>query len=245
MKKKLALITLSLLSFGVNAKVLNENNPKDYQQFRLSLAEITEIVNPKTLPYRDFYLKPSTGANKIWFDAVKQGDLETVQTMVQNGQDIEAKDDGSLDQTALGWAAFIGYNDMVNYLISQNANLWATDTGDVYNVLKSSVLGKNTEVVKNIYNIMKDQVDINDQSLESDGETLVMVAASNNRIETVKYLISIGADLNKSTTTNDKTEGSYDQSALTYACKRDHKEMQKLLIENGALNHRTHKPACD
>ncbi|MEX6396092.1 ankyrin repeat domain-containing protein [Providencia hangzhouensis] len=110
--------------------------------------------------------------------------------MVTEGQDIEAKDTGSLDQTALGWAAFIGDEAMVDYLISQNANLWATDTGDVYNVLKSAVLGNNVNVVKKIHHLMKNEVDLNNQQIESDGETLVMIAASNNRMETVKYLLS-------------------------------------------------------
>ena len=89
------------------------------------------------------------------------------------------------------------------------------------------------------------KVDLNDQSLESDGETLVMAAASNNRIDIVKYLIAQGANVNLSTTTQDKNMGSYDQSPLTYACKRGHVQMQQLLIKHGAVNHRTGKPACD
>ncbi|SNT69668.1 ankyrin repeat domain-containing protein [Psychrobacter sp. LV10R520-6] len=88
----------------------------------------------------------------------------------------------------------------------------ATDKGDVYNVLKSTVLGKNTNVVKRVYNLLnaKAPVDLNDQTQESDGETLIMVAASNNRIETVKYLLSKGANPNLVATTNDKSKG-YEQ----------------------------------
>ncbi|MEQ1967557.1 ankyrin repeat domain-containing protein, partial [Xenorhabdus nematophila] len=66
-----------------------------------------------------------------------------------------------------------------------------------------------------------------------------------NRTDTVKYLLSQGADINRSTTTDDKAMFSYDQSALTYACKNNLPEMQKLLITNGALNHRTGKPSCE
>lgn len=101
------------------------------------------------------------------------------------------------------------------------------------------------QIVEKIHNIMRDQVDLNNQEIESDGETLLMVAASNNRIDIVKYLLSQGADINRATTTNDKTLPSYDQSALTYACKNNLPEMQKLLIDNGALNHRTGKPSCN
>lgn len=238
-------VFLLVFGFEVQAKVLNLNNPPEYQSFKTNYADMYELANKERLPWRIFYLEPSSGANAEWFDAIKHGDLDKVKFMVMNGQDIEAKDTGSLEQTALGWAAFIGDEKMVDYLISQNVDLWATDTGDVYNSLKSAVLGNNVNVVKKIHHLMRNEVDLNNQEIESDRETLIMIAASNNRIETVKYLLSEGADINRSTTTNDKTMFSYDQSALTYACKNNLPEMQKLLIANGALNHRTGMPSCD
>ena len=215
--------------------------------YRFSAAENFDIVNKDKLSYRNFYAKPSTGAGAKWFDAVKKGDLATVKYMVANGQNLEVKDTGNLDQTALGWAAFIGYEDMVDYLISQGADLYATDKGDVYNVLKSAVLGKNTAVVKKVYTLLNAEkpVDLNDQTQESDGETLIMVAASNNRLETVKYLLAKGANPNLVATTKDTKLGSYNQGAYSYACTRGHVEMQKLLKANGAINHRTGKASCE
>ena len=215
--------------------------------FRFSAAENFDIANKDKLAWRVFYDKPSIGTDAKWFDAVKHGDLATVKYMVANGQNLEVKDTGSLDQTALGWAAFIGYEDMVDYLIAQGASLQATDKGDVYNVLKSAVLGKNTKVVKKVYNLLdaSEGVDLNDQTRESDGETLIMVAASNNRIETVKYLLSKGANLNLVATTKDTKLGSYNQGAYSYACTRGHVEMQQLLKANGAINHRTGKANCE
>ncbi|SUO97458.1 ankyrin repeat domain-containing protein [Suttonella ornithocola] len=212
--------------------------------FRYSPDEMYEIANPNRLSWRVFYDKPSEGPDAAWFDAVKRGDLNAVKKMVEEGQNIEAKDNASLGQTALGWAAFIGYEDLVDYLIAQGADLHATDRGDVYNVLKSAVLGKNTEIVKKIYALLKDETDLNDQTVESDGETLLMVAASNNRLETVEYLLSLGADPNLVTTTKNKSLGAYNQSALSYACVRDLPEMQALLIKHGAINHRTGKASC-
>ena len=120
---------------------MTEAAPTPQTGFRFSNAENIDIANKDKLAWRVFYEKPSTGTDAKWFDAVKHGDLATVKYMVKNGQDIEAKDTGSLDQTALGWAAFIGYEDMVDYLIAQGASLQATDKGDVYNVLKSAALG--------------------------------------------------------------------------------------------------------
>ncbi len=212
--------------------------------FRYTLEEMQDIASDTKLKHRIFYTTPSTGPDAKWFDAVKQGDLETVKAMVANGQDIEAKDVGSLDQTALGWAAFIGYEDMVDFLLAHDANLWATDKGDVYHTLKSAVLGKNVNIVKKLHEALKEQYDINDTSYEDDGESLVMVAASNNRLDVVQYLIDQGADLNKVTSETNPARPSYNQSALSYACQNGHQEMQQLLIKNGAINHRTGDTSC-
>ena len=146
--KKILLSTLIPLTivFSANAAELNPNNPDDYKQFRLDYAEMVAIANPTRLRHRVFYTKPSEGPDAKWFDAVKQGDIETIKTMVDNGQNIEAKDEASLGQTALGWAAFIGYEDIVDYLVSKNADLMATDRADVTNALKSAGLGKNVAV---------------------------------------------------------------------------------------------------
>lgn len=223
--------------------VASEATPAD-SGFRFNLEEMQDIANEKKLPHRIFYQEPSKGPDALWFDAVKQGDLEKVKAMVANGQDIEVKDVGSLDQTALGWAAFIGYEDMVDFLMEQGADLWATDKGDVYHSLKSAVLGKNVNIVKKLHEALKGQYDINDTSYEDDGESLVMVAASNNRLDVVEYLIAQGADLNKVTTEQNPNRPSYNQSALSYACQNDYKEMQALLIAHGAINHRTGDATC-
>lgn len=212
--------------------------------FRFTLEEMQDIASDTKLKHRVFYTTPSTGPDAEWFDAVKQGNLEKVKAMVADGQNIEAKDVGSLDQTALGWAAFIGYEDMVDFLIDQGADLWATDKGDVYHALKSAALGKNVNIVKKLHEALKDDFDINDTSYEDDGESLVMVAASNNRLEVVQYLLDQGADLNKVTTIQDPSRPSYNQSALSYACQNGYKEMQDLLIKNGAINHRTGDASC-
>lgn len=221
--------------------------PTPQTGFRFSAAKNFDIANKDRLSYRNFYSKPSEGADAKWFDAVKRGDLPTVKYMVENGQNLEAKDTGSLDQTALGWAAFIGYEDMVDYLISKGASIYATDKGDVYNVMKSATLGGNVNIVRKVHQLLsaKAPVNLNDQTQESDGETLIMVAASNNRIETVKYLLAQGANPNLVATTKDKKMGSYNQGAYSYACSRNLVDMQKLLAANGAINHRTGKASCE
>lgn len=238
-------LLLSIFTFAAQAEVVNKNNPPDFQQFKTDYTEMVDLANPNRLSHRIFYTKPSSGPDSEWFDAVKQGNLNKIKEMVKKGQDIEVKDTGSLNQTALGWAAFIGDEDMVDYLLSLNANIRATDKADVHHAFKSTVLGKNVKIADRMYNLLKNEIDLDDQSLDREGETYVMVAASNNRIDMVKYLIGLGVNLNLATTIKDKSKPAYDQSALTYACKNNLPEMQKLLIDNGALNHRTGKPSCN
>lgn len=244
MKLTKIVLLLSLFSLSVQAQVLNNKNPKDFQQFKADYADMIDLANESRMPHRIFYSTASSGNDAEWFDAIKQGDLQKVKDLVAKGQDIEAKDTGSREQTALGWAAFIGYEDIVDYLISQNANLWATDTADVSNVFKAATLGKNSKVAETLYNLMKDKIDLNDQTIDSEGETYAMFAASNNRIEVMKFLIKQGVDLNLVTTDKDISKLTYDQSALSFACQLASPEMQKLLIDNGAINHRSAKPSC-
>lgn len=230
--------TTLLISTLAICSAIAANKPEPQQGYRFSEAENQDIANVNKLRHRIF-TRPSQGKDAEWFDAVKKGDLATVKYLLDQGQDIEAKDNASLGQTALGWAAFIGYEDMVDYLIEHGANLYATDRGDVYNSLKSAVLGKNTNIVRKIYTRIHAEhpVDLNDQTIEDDGETLLIVAASNNRLETAEYLLSLGANPNV-------VSKPKNQSPLSFACDRGYQDMQALLIQHGAINHRTGKPTC-
>ena len=222
---KIVIISLLMLSFAY---------AEPYKDYRYSYEEMQDIASQKKLSHRIFYT-PSKGLYAKWFDDVKKGNLDAVKKAVENGQNIEVQDSASLGQTALLWAAFIGYLDMVEYLISKGANIYATDRADVPHVLKSAVLGKNVDVVKYLYPMFKGKINLNEQ--EADGETLLIVASSNNRIEIVKYLITLGADINIVSVPKN-------QNALTFACSRGHNEMADLLIKNGAINFKTGKASC-
>ncbi|WP_300001384.1 ankyrin repeat domain-containing protein [uncultured Cedecea sp.] len=244
---KIIMLPLLLTSFAFSAQAaeLNTNNPNGYKQFKMDYSEMVDIANPNKLSHRVFYTKPSEGPDAKWFDAVKQGDLATIKTMVENGQNIEAKDNASLGQTALGWAAFIGYPEVVDYLIANNADLMATDKADVSNALKSAGLGKNVAVFDTLYNKLKDKVDLNNQSNDMQGETILIVAASNNRADIVKYLLDHGAKTDLVTTEKDKNHPAYNQSAFSFACTRGNAEIIKILQQHGAVNHRNNNASCD
>lgn len=245
LKKALVLTALLAATQFSHADVLNDKNPEGFKQFRFDLIEMQDISNPTKLGHRDFYLSPSEGPDAEWFDAVKQGNTVKVKEMVKNGQNLEAKDEASFGQTALGWAAFIGYEDIVDFLVDQGADLFATDRADAPNSLKSATLGKNINVFKKLHEKLKDKVDINNQSSDKEGETLLIVASSNGRNEIVEYLLQQGADTKPVTTIQDKNHPAYDQDALTFACRNGHTDTAKILVQYGATNHRTGQPACD
>lgn len=234
--KIISLFSLFMLLFISGSNIQAQTSKVDLSKFRLSYDEMYEIANPNLLKHRIFYEEPSQGPDALWFDAVKRGNLEDVKKMLAAGQNIEAKDTASLGQTALGWAAFIGYMDIVEYLVEQGADIRATDKADVYNTLKSAVLGNNVEVVKYLYNLLKDESDWD--ALESDGETLFMVAAVDGRLETVKFILQFNPNLNV-------VAPQFNVSPLSGACDRGFKEVAQLLINNGAINHKTGKSSCE
>lgn len=211
---------------------------KDYT--RLTWEQMQDIASETKLSHRIFY-KPSAGPNAAWFDAVKKGDLPTIKKMVEAGQNIEVVDSASLNQTALGWAAFIGYLDVVEYLVGKGANLFATDKADVKDAFKSAVLGGNMPVIRFLYPLLQDKIDLNAKD-DNDEETALMVAAWNNRVDTVAFLLEHGANPNM--VAMKPGTMAYDHDALSFACQQGNKEVVALLIKAGAINHKTGKATC-
>ncbi|MDY1032777.1 ankyrin repeat domain-containing protein [Stenotrophomonas sp. CFBP8980] len=213
---------------------------KELPAFRYSLEQMQQISNPHLLAHRNFYDTPSTGPDAAWFDAVKRGNLAEVRRRVEAGQDLEAKDEASLGQTALGWAAFIGYLDIVQFLVEHGADIRATDRADVYNALKSAVMGPNAEVVKYLHGLLRDETDWD--ARESDQETLFMVAAVDGRLETVKYILQFDPDLDV-VAINESPK--INESPLSGACEGGFTDVADLLIAKGAINHKTGRSSCD
>ena len=111
--------------------------------------------------------------------------------------------------------------------------------------MKSAGLGKNINVFKKAHQLVKHKVDLNDQTLDMQGETVLIVASSNGRNEIVKYLLDSGSKTNLVTTETNTSHPAYDQDALTFACRNGNLDTAKILVQYGAINHRTGMPACD
>ena len=203
---------------------------------RLTPEQLTNLANPRRLSHRIFYRERSKGPNAKWFDAVKEGNLPEIKKMVEAGQDIEVQDTASLRQTALGWAAFIGYLDVVQYLIEQGANLYAGDTADVTSAFKSAILGGNIKVIEYLYPLYQGKLNLNEQD-KRDGETMLMVAAGNNREDAVKFLLDKKVDVNI-------VSKQLNKSAYTYACESRNQNIIKMISDAGGINVRTGKASC-
>lgn len=252
MKKALmvaALVAASVVNAQAQDSGAQAAQKADLSKFRYSLADMQKIANPKLLSHRIFYEKASVGPNAAWFDAVKQGNLAEVKAMLDAAPTqhdkkllLEARDNASLGQTALGWAAFIGYLDMVKYLVSQGADIRATDKADVYNSLKSAVMGPNVEVVKYLHGLLnKGEVDWD--AREQDNETLFLVAAVDGRLDTVKYILQDKPNVNINVVAKNENP-KIDESPLSGACERGFTDMANFLISKGAINHKTGKSSC-
>ena len=194
------------------------------------------MANPRRLSHRIFYRERSKGPNAKWFDAVKEGNLAEIKRMVEAGQDIEVQDTASLKQTALGWAAFIGYLDVVQYLVDKGANLYAGDTADVTSAFKSAILGGNIKVIEYLYPLYQGKLNLNEQD-KRDGETMLMVAAGNSREEAVKFLLDKKVDVNI-------VSKQLNKSAFTYACESRNQNIIKMIKDAGGINVRTGKASC-
>lgn len=240
-KTKARILFATLVALGSFGAQGQENGAQaDLSKFRYGVETMRKISNPGLLGHRNFYDRASVGPDAAWFDAVKQGNLAEVERRVQAGQDLEAKDEASLGQTALGWAAFIGYMDIVQYLVEQGADIRATDRADVYNALKSAVMGGNVDVVKYLHALLENETDWD--ARESDQETLFMVAAVDGRLETVEYILQFNPDINVVAINDDP---KIDESPLSGACEGGFTDVADLLISKGAINHKTGRSSCN
>lgn len=237
MMNRIKLFAFLFVCINVSILAQTDSSLVDLSKYRYSYEEMYKIANPKLLKHRIFYEKPSEGPDAAWFDAVKQGNLELVKQMVANGQNLEAKDEASLGQTALGWASFIGYLDIVQYLVEQGADIRATDSADVYNTVKSATLGGNAEVLAYLHNLLRDEIDWDAE--EEDGETLLMVAAVDGRLEALQYILQFDPK------SINHVSKKYDVSPLSGACARGFTDVAEFLISIGAINHKTNTSSCE
>ena len=161
------------------------------------------------------------------FLASKIGHFETVKCLVENGADVNAKDE--YGDTALIIASEQGYLEIVKKLVENGADMNERNLYGRTAFISASHNG-HFEIVKYLDENGAD-VEAKDNSNNSYNTalikaTLLMNASANGQIEMVKYFVQKGADVN--------AKDQHGWTALTLASGKGHFEIVKYLVENGA-----------
>jgi len=137
-------------------------------------------------------------------EAATNGHTETVQTLLEAGVDVDAKDEGGM--TPLMWAAVGGHATTVKVLLTAGADVSVEDNQGTTARLWSA----NSEIRQ----LLKDPV------------SRLIEAATNGQTETVQELLEAGIDV--------RGKGEEGVSALMYAANRGHSDIVRALIHAGA-----------
>ena len=152
-------------------------------------------------------------------DAAKSGDLDQVQLLIVQGVDVNEK--AVRDETPLIIAALAGNGEIVNYLLQRGANIYARNASGM-TALHAAAYGGHTDIV---LLLITKGARINDAANHSQVSPLNL-AADENHLETVQELLKHGADVDA------LERNGFD--ALTKAGFREHWEVVKVLLANGA-----------
>jgi len=175
--------------------------------------EITELNKP--LDIKD---------NTLLLWLIKNGEINIAEKLIKiRGIDLD-KQDNSHKDTALMYAAYKGYTDIVKLLIENRANLNIQDENGL-TALMWAIEKENNEIAKLLIN--SDNIDLNKQDKNS--LTALMWAIEKENNEIAKLLInSDGIDLNK----QDKQA----LTALMWALGKGNNEIAKLLIDSDSID---------
>jgi ankyrin repeat protein len=155
-------------------------------------------------------------------DAVKNGDVNAVKTLIANKADVNA---ASADtSTPLHWAAHSGNLEIADLLLKAGANVNAETR---YKITPLSLAAENGDPAM-IEKLIAAGADANSTSEE--GETALMTASLNGRVDAVKMLLKHGAKIN----TAEPYKG---QTALMWAAGKGNASAEAMLIEFGADVH--------
>jgi len=151
--------------------------------------------------------------------AAQSGSRFDIETLIENGHDIEARHAYSR-QNALAVAAHCGKEDIVDLLIQSNARLNVQDASGSTPLHLAASRG-HCAVLRRL---LPEQVDI--EAKDSNGRTALWVAASNGQLEATQLLIENHARVN--------ARADNQMTALHAAAKRGDEEMAELLISHDA-----------
>ncbi len=164
--------------------------------------------------------------------AAKDGNIEALNQAIDDGADINTKDDGG--QTPLHFAADSGHREIAELLIAKGADVNAKDGGLVPPLhfestpLHSAVGGNHKEVAELL---IAKGADVNAKGV-LDGNTPLHWAAWNGHTEVAEFLIEKGAHVNAKNGL-DQTPLNLAEAVLPPAAAHARKETADLLRKHG------------
>jgi len=165
----------------------------------------------------DVNIKDPDGWTPLMF-AAKEDHINIVKLLIKNSADINIVDNNGISilMHAYGHVSFYREKESVNYLIQHGADdrairLFLTyDRGSNYSHELEPLIMGGTDI----------------DTKDSKGDTILIKAAEDGNIKTVRFALAHGADVS--------SKNSIDKTALGKSSYRGYFEITKLLIESGA-----------
>lgn len=154
-------------------------------------------------------------------DAAMQGDLERVETLIQEGADLDAAQGDGM--TALHWAAEQGHAEMARTLVEAGAGLSLTTRLGDYTPLQVAARGGHAEILEILLEAGADP----NAETSTGGSTALHFAAATAHDEAVATLVAYGANVNV-------REDHWGQTPLMFAASKGRLETVETLLEAGA-----------
>lgn len=154
-------------------------------------------------------------------DAARRGDVETVRTLIAQGEDVNAPHGDGM--TALHWAADRGDAEMASLLVYAGANVKAgTRIGDYLPIHLASKAG-SVEVVEALLEAGSPV----DPTTTTTGVQPIHLAAESGAVEVVRTLVNHGAAV-------DARERTWGHTPLVFAASQNRADAIRALLALGA-----------
>ncbi len=212
----------TLIDHGVSVNAKNEKTGDTLLMYAARCGR-TDTVRYLISKKADVNAKnKETGMTAAMY-AAKSGHTEILNDLIDHGVDVNAKDKKTGDtllHTLLMLAVSEGKVDTVRYLIEKKGvNIYKEDETGKTAAMYAAMCG-DTKKLQTL--IEERDIDVNTKNKKTNN-TLLIYAAMNGHADTVRYLISKGANLNAT--------NMYGYSADTYAEMNHHFKIIKIIKE--------------
>lgn len=181
------------------------------------IKKITVLIIIGILSSAMVYADENEFINKYIILAVKKGEVNTVQLLLQQGADVNTKDDRG--NSLLMLSITMDYQDIFELLLSKGADTTVTDAGGRTPLLLALFMDK-IEFVK--YFLSKGYIKgINMK--DNTGKSPLMIAVAKGYADIVNQFLEVGA--------NPKDADNEGLTPLMYAVKLNYAEIAEILLQ--------------